>query len=89
MAAAIEMIHSYSLIHDDLPCMDNDDLRRGIPTNHKKFGEGIAILAGDSLLNEAMIILMKYSLEKCEKAMKQKGNYKSSWSKRYDWWAGC
>jgi geranylgeranyl diphosphate synthase, type II len=50
VAAAIEMIHTYSLIHDDLPSMDNDDLRRGRPTNHKVFGEAIAILAGDALL---------------------------------------
>ncbi len=49
-AAAIEMIHTYSLIHDDLPSMDNDDFRRGMPTNHKVFGEAIAILAGDALL---------------------------------------
>lgn len=49
-AAAIEMIHTYSLIHDDLPSMDNDDLRRGKPTNHKVFGEALAILAGDALL---------------------------------------
>ncbi len=49
-ACAVEFIHTYSLIHDDLPCMDNDDLRRGMPTNHKKFGEAIALLAGDSLL---------------------------------------
>lgn len=49
-AAAIEMIHTYSLIHDDLPCMDDDDLRRGKPTNHKVFGEAIATLAGDALL---------------------------------------
>lgn len=63
MAAAIEMIHTYSLIHDDLPCMDNDDLRRGKPTSHKVFGENIAVLAGDSLLNEAMIIMMDYSLK--------------------------
>ena len=49
-ACAIEMIHSYSLIHDDLPCMDNDDLRRGKPTNHKVFGEAAAMLAGDALL---------------------------------------
>ncbi len=48
-AMAIEMIHTYSLIHDDLPCMDNDDLRRGKPTNHKVFGEAIAVLAGDAL----------------------------------------
>lgn len=56
-AAAMEMIHTYSLIHDDLPAMDNDDLRRGKPTNHKVYGEAIAILAGDSLLNEAMSIM--------------------------------
>ena len=52
-ALALEMIHTYSLIHDDLPAMDNDDFRRGKPSNHKKFGEGQAILAGDALLNEA------------------------------------
>ena len=52
-AWAMEMIHTYSLIHDDLPAMDNDDLRRGKPTNHIKFGEDIAILAGDALLNKA------------------------------------
>ncbi len=52
-AAAVEMIHTYSLIHDDLPCMDNDDLRRGKPTNHKVFGEAIALLAGDALLTGA------------------------------------
>jgi len=56
-ATAIEFIHSYSLIHDDLPAMDNDDLRRGKPTNHKVFGDGIAILAGDGLLTEAFRIL--------------------------------
>ena len=52
-ASALELIHTYSLIHDDLPSMDNDDLRRGIPTNHKVFGEAMAILAGDALLTEA------------------------------------
>lgn len=52
-AVAIEMIHTYSLIHDDLPAMDNDDLRRGKPTNHKVFGEAMAILAGDALLTKA------------------------------------
>lgn len=56
-AAAIEFIHTYSLIHDDLPSMDNDDLRRGKPTNHKVFGEGMAILAGDALLTEAFYLL--------------------------------
>ena len=52
-AAAVEMIHTYSLIHDDLPCMDNDDLRRGKPTNHKVFGYSTALLAGDGLLTRA------------------------------------
>ncbi|MDO5784572.1 MAG: polyprenyl synthetase family protein [Eubacteriales bacterium] len=52
-ACALEMIHTYSLIHDDLPCMDNDDLRRGKPTNHKVYGEATAVLAGDGLLNLA------------------------------------
>nr|WP_197714798.1 farnesyl diphosphate synthase [Maliibacterium massiliense] len=52
-ACAVEMIHTYSLIHDDLPCMDNDDLRRGRPTCHKVYGEGMALLAGDGLLNFA------------------------------------
>lgn len=52
-ACALEMVHTYSLIHDDLPCMDNDDLRRGKPTNHKVFGEATALLAGDSLLTRA------------------------------------
>jgi geranylgeranyl diphosphate synthase type II len=61
-AAAIEMIHSYSLIHDDLPAMDDDDLRRGKPTNHKVYGEAIAILAGDGLLTEAFILLSNPSV---------------------------
>ena len=52
-AAAVEMIHTYSLIHDDLPSMDNDDLRRGRPTNHKVYGEAMAILAGDAMLTSA------------------------------------
>jgi geranylgeranyl diphosphate synthase type II len=56
-AATLELIHTYSLIHDDLPAMDNDDLRRGKPTNHKVFGEAVAILAGDALLTEAFGIL--------------------------------
>lgn len=56
-AAALEMIHTYSLIHDDLPCMDNDDLRRGKPTNHKVYGEAIAVLAGDALLTEAFTMV--------------------------------
>jgi len=56
-ACAIEMIHSYSLIHDDLPAMDDDDFRRGTPTNHKVYGDATAILAGDGLLTEAFILL--------------------------------
>lgn len=56
-ACAVECIHTYSLIHDDLPCMDDDDLRRGRPTSHKVFGEGLAVLAGDALLTVAFEIL--------------------------------
>ena len=56
-ACAVEMIHCYSLIHDDLPALDNDDLRRGAPTNHKVFGEGLALLAGDGLLTEALHVM--------------------------------
>jgi geranylgeranyl diphosphate synthase type II len=56
-ACAVECIHTYSLIHDDLPAMDNDDFRRGKPTNHKVFGEGIAVLAGDALLTQAFEIV--------------------------------
>jgi geranylgeranyl diphosphate synthase type II len=56
-ACAVECVHTYSLIHDDLPCMDDDDLRRGRPTNHKVFGEGVAVLAGDALLTVAFEIL--------------------------------
>jgi geranylgeranyl diphosphate synthase, type II len=58
-ACAVECIHTYSLIHDDLPCMDDDDLRRGRPTNHKVFGDGVAVLAGDALLTVAFEILAK------------------------------
>ena len=68
-SSAIEMIHTYSLIHDDLPCMDNDDLRRGKPTNHKVYGEDIAVLAGDALLNEAMNLMMKFSLNHGREAL--------------------
>ena len=59
-ASAVEMIHTYSLIHDDLPCMDDDDERRGKPTNHKVYGEAVALLAGDSLLTEAFTMLCKF-----------------------------
>lgn len=57
-ACAVEMIHSYSLIHDDLPCMDNDDLRRGKPSTHKAFGEATALLAGDGLLTRAFEVML-------------------------------
>ena len=60
---ALEMIHAYSLVHDDLPAMDNDDFRRGKPSNHKQFGEANAILAGDALLNEAYAICFNESMK--------------------------
>ena len=56
LAASVEMIHTYSLIHDDLPCMDNDDFSRGKPTNHKVYGEAMAVLAGDALLTDAFTV---------------------------------
>lgn len=62
LGCALEMIHTYSLIHDDLPCMDNDDFRRGKPTNHKVFGEARAVLAGDALLTEAFGVIVKSKL---------------------------
>ena len=62
LACAVEMIHTYSLIHDDLPCMDDDDLRRGRPTNHKVFGEAVAVLAGDALLTEAFGVIAHPSI---------------------------
>ena len=65
-AAAIEMIHTYSLIHDDLPCMDNDDFRRGKPTNHKVFGEAMAVLSGDALLTDALAVAASAKLPKPE-----------------------
>lgn len=65
-ACALEMIHTYSLIHDDLPAMDDDDLRRGKPTNHKVYGEATAILAGDALLTEAFVTLASVRTEQPE-----------------------
>ncbi|MGN0998236.1 MAG: polyprenyl synthetase family protein [Faecousia sp.] len=62
-AAAVEMIHTYSLIHDDLPAMDNDDFRRGRPTNHKVYGEAMAILAGDALLTDAFAVASTADLQ--------------------------
>ncbi len=69
-ACAIEFIHTYSLIHDDLPSMDNDDMRRGKLTCHKKFGEDIAILTGDALFAEAFSIIIKYQNSDYEKKVK-------------------
>ena len=66
-ASAVEMIHTYSLIHDDLPSMDNDDFRRGRPTNHKVYGEALAILAGDALLTDAFMIAASQPLDDPEK----------------------
>ena len=63
LAAAVEMIHTYSLIHDDLPCMDNDDYRRGRLTNHKFYGEAMAVLAGDALLTDAFTVASTARLE--------------------------
>ncbi len=69
VGCALEMIHTYSLIHDDLPAMDDDDLRRGKPTNHKVFGEAIAILAGDALLTQAFVLLSDYRASLPERAV--------------------
>ncbi|TYR82461.1 polyprenyl synthetase family protein [Priestia megaterium] len=69
-ACAVEMIHTYSLIHDDLPSMDNDDLRRGKPTNHKVYGEAIAILAGDALLTNSFQLLTDFEHEDITPHMK-------------------
>lgn len=60
-ACALEMIHTYSLIHDDLPAMDDDDLRRGRPTNHKVYGDAVAILAGDGLLSAAAELMLRHA----------------------------
>ena len=74
-AMAIEMIHTYSLIHDDLPAMDNDDFRRGKPTNHKVFGDAMATLAGDALLNYAFEIMLKESIGKSNPDRRLKAIY--------------
>ncbi|GMA47635.1 polyprenyl synthetase [Tetragenococcus muriaticus PMC-11-5] len=70
IASALEMVHTYSLIHDDLPAMDDDDLRRGNPTNHMVFGEGLAILAGDALLTGAFELITR-----TETTSKKKTNF--------------
>lgn len=71
-ALAIEMIHTYSLIHDDLPAMDNDDFRRGKPTNHKVFGEAMAILAGDGFLNLAFELVLDFILDNAKDTLEYK-----------------
>jgi geranylgeranyl diphosphate synthase type II len=68
-AAAIELIHTYSLIHDDLPAMDDDDFRRGRPTAHKKFGEAMAILAGDAFFGEALALITVHQGGSCEQVL--------------------
>ena len=68
-AAAIELIHTYSLIHDDLPAMDDDDFRRGMPTAHKKFGEAMAILAGDAFFGEALTLITVHQQGTCDQAL--------------------
>lgn len=69
LACAVEFVHTYSLIHDDLPCMDNDDLRRGLPSCHKKFNESTALLAGDALLTQAFEIICDSDLSDENKVM--------------------
>ena len=78
VACAIEMIHTYSLIHDDLPAMDNDDLRRGRPTCHKQFDEATAILDGDGLLNQAMNVMMNTAIDDHMKVMLTSVLFKAS-----------
>ncbi len=89
-AAAIEMVHTYSLIHDDLPCMDNDDYRRGRLTNHKVFGEANAVLAGDALLTAAFGQLARAELpaERIGKAvalLSQRARENAAWSAGRCW----
>lgn len=77
-ALALEYIHTYSLIHDDLPAMDNDDLRRGKPTNHKVFGEAMAILAGDGLLSTAAEIVTGCPLKYCDEPVKMRNHIRAA-----------
>jgi geranylgeranyl diphosphate synthase type II len=72
LACAVEMIHTYSLIHDDLPAMDDDDLRRGRPTNHKVYGEAVAILAGDALLTRAFHLLAQLPEDASEERLRRR-----------------
>ncbi len=90
-AAALEMIHTYSLIHDDLPGMDNDDYRRGRLTNHKVFGEGFAILAGDGLLNYAYECILKNGLRYRDNFggtySRRAGDCTACWRRGHDRWS--
>ena len=83
-AIAIEMVHNFSLIHDDLPGIDNDDFRHGKPTNHKKFNEATAILAGDGLLNNAYIVISKELENSEEKELSRKIKILQEFSKAVD-----
>ena len=86
-ATAIEMIHTYSLIHDDLPSMDNDDFRRGKPTNHKVFGEAMAILAGDGLLNLAFETMHEHAYKNSKTEEELKGFIRAM--KEISTYSGC
>ena len=87
VACAVEMVHTYSLIHDDLPAMDNDDYRRGKLTNHKVYGEATAILAGDALLTHAFYSIVQAGRRQrcCGRcaAVHRGGHVRTCWSKRY------
>ena len=72
LACAVEMIHTYSLVHDDLPAMDDDDLRRGKPTSHKVYGEAIAILAGDALLTRAFYLMSDSTIDESEDSLRRR-----------------
>ncbi len=84
---AVELLHTYSLIHDDLPAMDNDDLRRGLPTNHTKYGAGMATLAGDGLLTLAFQWLTDNQLADDVKSQLVLQLSRFCWSSRYGRWA--
>lgn len=83
-AVAIEMIHNFSLIHDDLPAIDNDDFRHGKPSNHKQFNEATAILAGDGLLNQAYIVISEDLIQSKEKELPVKIQIMNEFSKAID-----
>lgn len=88
LACAIEYIHTYSLIHDDLPCMDNDDMRRGKPSCHKQFGEANALLAGDALLTHAFEIIATSDLSPAKKNNGCDFTFTECRCRRNDWRSG-